>query len=93
MESAFEVKRSKVMIDLEMFDKFEWYDDPGWGLFQKVDGMRSIKFLGPEIISVPIETLKRDHNNGSMQWSPDTMKTTSSYPRKKALRIAVLMKS
>ena len=64
MESVFEVKKSKVMVDLDFFDNFEWYDDPGWGLFQKVDGMRPIKFLGPEIISVPLETLKK----GSQQW-------------------------
>ena len=52
------------MIDLEMFSKMEWYDDPGWGLFQKVDGMQPIKFTGPDIISVPRDTLKK----GSQQW-------------------------
>ena len=53
MDNWLEVKKSKVMIDLDQFSKWEWYDDPGWGLFQKIDGMVPIKFVGPEIISVP----------------------------------------
>lgn len=64
LDSLLEVKKSKVMIDLVAFPVMEWYDDPGWGLFQKFDGMISIKFVGDDIISVRRDSLKK----GSQQW-------------------------
>ena len=68
MDGCFKVGtcKSKTMIDLmtTTFTFGEYWDDPGKVLFQTRDGGIPLKFVGPDIISVPRTSL----NERSQQW-------------------------
>ena len=63
-DTCFKVGKSKTMVDLTTFTFEEYWDDPGKGLFQTRDGGIPLKFVGPDIISVPRTSL----NERSQQW-------------------------
>ena len=56
----YTVKKSKVPIDLVLFDNYDHLKDPGLGLFQNFDGEKKIKFLCPNgtIEVIPCEADK-----------------------------------
>lgn len=66
MSSWLKVKKSKVAMDLIKFPNMEWYDDPGWGLFQLFDGMLPIKFLDAK--GRIVSKLKSSIKKGSQQY-------------------------